>query len=100
MSWGSTRRASRRCRSAADTPILAYGLTYGGDLLPRHPIDAARAGAIARLPLIIGVNSHEASLFKRGKPPMLPTTPALVDQYFQRVAPQAGDRVLAASVLM
>ncbi len=92
------RRAASQVhlRSAADTPILAYGLTYGGDLLPRHPIDAARAGAIARLPLIIGVNSHEASLFKRGKPPMLPTTPALVDQYFQRVAPQAGDRVLAA----
>jgi para-nitrobenzyl esterase len=83
-------------RSAASTPTLAYGLTYGVDLLPQHPTDAARAGAVTRLPLIIGVNSHEASMFAWSRPPMLPTTPALVDDYFHRVAPDAGDRVLAA----
>ena len=39
------RRAAGRLqlKSAATTPTLAYGLTYGVDLLPRHPIDAARA---------------------------------------------------------
>ncbi len=30
-------------KSAATTPTLAYGLTYGIDLLPKHPVDAARA---------------------------------------------------------
>jgi para-nitrobenzyl esterase len=82
--------------SVAATPTLAHGLTYGVDLLPRHPIEAARAGAAARIPLIIGTNRNEASLFARDKPPMLPTTPATIDQYFARRAPEAQARVLAA----
>ena len=49
-----------------------------------------------RLPLIVGINSHEASMFAWSRPPMLPTTPALVDDYFDRVAPTSRDRVLAA----
>jgi para-nitrobenzyl esterase len=82
--------------SIATTPTLAHGLTYGVDLLPRHPIEAARAGAVARVPLIIGSNRNEASMFARDKPPMLPTTPANIDSYFSRQAPQARARVLAA----
>jgi para-nitrobenzyl esterase len=83
-------------RSAALTPTLAYGLTHGVDLLPHHPIDAARAGRLARLPVIVGTNSHEASMFAWTRPPMLPTTPALIDDYFERVAPTNRDRVLSA----
>ena len=82
--------------SVATTPTLAHGLTYGVELLPRHPIDAARMGATARIPLIIGTNRHEASLFARDKPPMLPTSPANIDRYFARLDPDAGERVLAA----
>ena len=82
--------------SAQQTPTLAYGLTYGVELLPRHPIDAARAGQVLRVPLIIGTNSHEASMFAWTKPPMLPTTPESIDGYFQRRAPEAKARVLAA----
>jgi len=82
--------------SIATTPTLAHGLTYGVDLLPRHPIEAARAGAVARVPLIIGSNRNEASMFARDKPPMLPTTPANIDSYFTRQAPQERARVLAA----
>ena len=82
--------------SVAATPTLAHGLTYGVDLLPRHPIEAARAGTVARIPLIIGTNRDEASLFVRDKPPMLPTTPASIDSYFTRLAPTARARVLAA----
>ena len=83
-------------KSAATTPTLAYGLTYGVDLLPNHPVDAAREGTLARVPLIIGTNSHEASMFAWTKPPMLPTTTASIDAYLDRVAPDAKDRVLAA----
>ncbi|RAV15829.1 carboxylesterase/lipase family protein [Mycolicibacterium sp. GF69] len=92
------RRAagSLQLESAATTPTLAYGLTYGVDLLPRHPVDAAREGSLRRVPLIIGTNSHEASMFAWTKPPMLPTTQASVDAYFARVAPEAKERVLAA----
>lgn len=85
-----------QAESVADTPALAYGLTHGVELLPRHPIDAARAGAVSRVPLIIGTNSHEASMFAWGKPPMLPTTAPTIDAYFERTAPDARDGVLAA----
>lgn len=85
-----------QAESAADTPALAYGLTHGVDLLPLHPIDAARSGSVSRVPLIIGTNSHEASMFAWGKPPMLPTTTASIDSYFERTAPHARAAVLAA----
>jgi para-nitrobenzyl esterase len=35
-------------------------------------------------------------MFAWSRPPMLPTTPELVDDYFRRIAPDARDRVLAA----
>jgi len=59
--------------SVATTPTLAHGLTYGGELLPLHPIEAARTGATARVPLVIGSNRREASLLARDKTAMLPT---------------------------
>ena len=83
-------------KSASTTPTLAYGLTYGTELLPRHPVEAARDGELARMPLIIGTNSHEASMFAWTRPPMLPTTRASVDAYFARIAPEAKERVLQA----
>ena len=82
--------------SAATTPTLAYGLTHGTELLPRHPIDAARAGQVARVPLIIGTNSHEASMFAWTKPPMLPTTEASIEAYFDRTGPEVKESVLQA----
>lgn len=92
------RRAAGQLQleSAQRTPTLAYGLTYGVEVLPLHPIEAARAGAVAPVPLIIGTNSHEASMFAWGKPPMLPTTRPAVHDYFARTAPAAEARVLAA----
>jgi len=83
-------RVSRR------QPTLAHGLTYGVELLPLHPLEAARTGATARIPLVIGSNRREASLFARDKTPMLPTTQANVDRYFARFPPEARARVLAA----
>ncbi len=82
--------------SVASTPTLAHGLTYGVDLLPLHPIEAARSAATARIPLILGTNRHEAALFARDKPPMLPTTPPGIDDYFARVAPDSRERTLQA----
>jgi para-nitrobenzyl esterase len=92
------RRAAGQLQgeSAESTPTLAYGLTYGVDSLPWHPVDAARRGAVSAIPLIVGTNSHEASMFAWGKPPMLPTTEAMVEAYFARAAPEARDRLLAA----
>lgn len=80
--------------SAATSPTLAYGLTHGTELLPHHPIEAARRGAVSRVPLIIGTNSHEASMFAWTKPPMLPTTLETVDAFFSRADPRAREQVL------
>ena len=82
--------------SAATTPTLAYGLTHGTELLPRHPIDAARAGQLAQVPLIIGTNSHEASMFAWTKPPMLPTTEASIEACFDRTGTEVKESVLQA----
>jgi para-nitrobenzyl esterase len=81
-------------KSAANTPTLAYGLTHGTRLLPHHPVEAARRGELCRVPLIVGTNSHEASMFAWTKPPMLPTTQKSIDRYFERVAPKAKGVVL------
>jgi para-nitrobenzyl esterase len=92
------RRAAGQLQaeSVATTPTLAFGLTHGVDLLPTHPIAAARSGAVTPVPLIIGTNSHEASMFAWGKPPMLPTTPTSIDAYLERTAPDSKQRVLSA----
>jgi para-nitrobenzyl esterase len=92
------RRAAGELQLASitSTPTLAHGLTYGVDLLPRHPIEAAREGTTARIPLIVGTNRHEAALFARDQPPMLPTTPTTIDSYFARVAPDSRARMLQA----
>ncbi|MCV7423011.1 carboxylesterase/lipase family protein [Mycobacterium yunnanensis] len=92
------RRAAGQLQgeSAAHTPTLAYGLTHGVDSLPRHPVDAARHGRVSSIPLIVGTNSHEASMFAWGKPPMLPTTRPMVEDFFARTAPEARERLLAA----
>jgi len=92
------RRAAGQLQgeSAAHTPTLAYGLTHGVDSLPRHPVEAARLGRVSATPLIVGTNSHEASMFAWGKPPMLPTTQPMVEDFFARRAPDARDRLLAA----
>src|ERR1700728_2630947 len=68
------RRAAGQLQlaSVATTPTLAHGLSYGVELLPLHPIEAARTGATARVPLVVGSNRREASLFAREKTAMLP----------------------------
>ncbi|MET0703385.1 MAG: carboxylesterase/lipase family protein [Mycobacterium sp.] len=83
-------------QSSATTPVLAFGLTHGVDLLPRHPVDAAAGGDVHPIPLIVGTNSHEASMFAWSKPPMLPTTLPGIDSFFARREPGARERVLAA----
>lgn len=94
----SLRRAAGllQLESVAETPTLTYGLTHGVELLPADPITAARTGAVRSVPLIIGTNSHEASMFAWGRPPMLPTTAAGVESWIARCAPDRRDRILAA----
>ncbi len=59
-----------------------------GDFLPEHPMDAFRAGRAHRVPLIIGTNDREGSLF-RGKVDIIPRTPPRIGALF-REAPIAS----------
>ncbi|MFF1879427.1 carboxylesterase/lipase family protein [Leifsonia sp. NPDC058230] len=59
-----------------------------GEFLPEHPMDAVRAGRAHRVPLIIGTNEREGSIF-RGRVDILPRSPSRIDSLFTR-APAAS----------
>jgi Carboxylesterase type B len=54
-----------------------------GDYLPERPLDAFKHGRAHRVPLIIGTNDREGSLFT-GRLDILPTTPARIRAIFAR----------------
>lgn len=72
--------------------------TVDGSYLPTNPIAAIAAGTAHRVPLIIGTNRDEATLFARRNRPIehLPTGPAGIDRYFDGTDPAIKARVLAA----
>ena len=52
-------------RHAPTADPFPYGPVSGGDSLPQAPLDAARDGATAPVPLIIGTNRDEGMLFAK-----------------------------------
>lgn len=66
-----------------------------GDYLPVHPIDAFDAGTTHPVPLLMGTNDREGTLFARAGH-VLPTSPALIDRMFAVTDPGARARILAA----
>ena len=75
-------------RLVRETPDRVPGSTLlapvvDGDLLPERPIEAFRAGRAHRIPLIIGTNEREGSLF-RGRLDILASTPARIRAVFAR----------------
>lgn len=54
-----------------------------GDLLPERPLDAFKAGHAHAVPLIIGTNDREGSLF-RGRLDILATTPQRIHAIFAK----------------
>ncbi|MBJ8348307.1 carboxylesterase/lipase family protein [Antrihabitans sp. YC2-6] len=66
-----------------------------GDYFPTWPVEAFRAGTAHRVPLIIGTNRRESSLFAR-IPDALPTRPSMIADMFRVTDPDVQDRVLAA----
>ena len=59
-----------------------------GDFLPERPLDAFRDGRAARIPLIIGTNEREGSLFS-GRIDILATTPARIRAIFKKTKKKA-----------
>ena len=65
-----------------------------GDLLPERPLDAFKAGRAHRIPLIIGTNDREGSLF-RGRLDILATTPQRIRAIFSRTRKRARKAIKA-----
>jgi len=65
-----------------------------GDFLPERPLDAFKAGRAHPVPLIIGTNDREGSLF-RGRLDILATTPSRIRAIFARTKKKARKAVKA-----
>ncbi len=59
-----------------------------GDFLPISPVEAYANGTAHRVPLIIGTNAREGTLF-RNFPPVLPTNPERITKLFSLTDPDA-----------
>jgi para-nitrobenzyl esterase len=59
-----------------------------GGFLPRRPMDAFRTGRAHRVPLIIGTNDREGSVF-RGRIDILPRSPSRISSLFAAATPHA-----------
>ncbi|WP_227497264.1 carboxylesterase/lipase family protein [Planctomonas psychrotolerans] len=65
-----------------------------GDVLPERPLDAFKAGRAARVPLIIGTNDREGSLFTR-RLDILATTPDRIAAVFANTDEVGKDEIVA-----
>lgn len=73
---------------------LAAAPVVDGDLLPGYPIDRFQRGRSHPVPLIVGTNKDEASLFRLFRSPIMPVTPDAVNLMLRDVA--AGHPGLSA----
>jgi para-nitrobenzyl esterase len=72
----------------AQPGVFCLAPVIDGVFLPRSPMRAFRDGKAHRVPLIIGTNDREGSIF-RGRVDILPRSPARIDVLFER-APAAS----------
>ena len=83
----ATTRMQRRSPDHAPGTI-ALSPVIDGDFLPERPLDAFKHGRAHRVPLIIGTNDREGSLF-RGRLDILATTPPRIRAIFARTRKKA-----------
>lgn len=78
------------------TPGLhPFGPVVDGDYLPKNPLDAYLDGSAHAVPLIIGTNGREGTLFPKVLD-ALPTNPERIDKLFSLTEPGAKDVVTEA----
>lgn len=70
---------------------LAVAPTVDGDVVPHYPVAAFRHGLAHKVPLLIGTNKDEASMFRLMKSPLMPITPDAVHQMFVAIAADHPD---------
>jgi para-nitrobenzyl esterase len=76
--------------------VLAFFPVVDGDLVPEHPLDAFFAGRQHPVPLLIGTNKDEASLFARMSAPIMPVAPTAIRGMFARLGREQPDLALPA----
>jgi para-nitrobenzyl esterase len=77
-----------------DPGTIALCPVIDGDFLPERPLDAFKHGRAARIPLIIGTNDREGSLFT-GRLDILATTPPRIRAIFSRTKKKARKAIKA-----
>jgi para-nitrobenzyl esterase len=83
-------------RGADEEPgTRAFAPFVDGDLLPRHPLDAFAEGLAHAVPLIIGTNAREGTMFPRFLD-IIPTDPIRIEKMFSETDPELKARILAA----
>ncbi|WP_240498185.1 carboxylesterase/lipase family protein [Williamsia sp. 1135] len=76
-----------------DTPgLLPYGPVVDGDYLPVAPVEAFAEGTAHQVPMIIGTNRNEGTLFKRLPDGMLSTEES-ISAMFANTEPDAQERI-------
>jgi para-nitrobenzyl esterase len=73
---------------------LALCPVIDGDFLPERPLDAFKRGRAMRIPLIIGTNDREGSLFT-GRLDILATTPPRIRSIFSKTKKKARKAIKA-----
>lgn len=70
---------------------LGLAPVVDGEIVPRYPVAAFQKGFAHRIPLIIGTNHDEASIFRLMKSPLMPVTSDTVSEMFRAIANDHSD---------
>ncbi|MCJ1707630.1 carboxylesterase/lipase family protein [Microbacterium sp. VKM Ac-2923] len=77
-----------------DPGTLAFAPVVDGDLVPEAPVTVLREGRGLPVPLMIGTNKDEASLFAYMKSPLIPITGERIERMFADMAEENPEVVL------
>ncbi|GAA1701074.1 carboxylesterase/lipase family protein [Microbacterium sediminicola] len=75
---------------------IAFGPVIDGDLIPEAPLAVLADGRGLRIPLLIGTNKDEASLFRLMKSPLMPIHEDDIDQMLEDLGRERPDLDLPA----
>lgn len=80
---------------------LAIAPVVDRDLIPHYPVAAFKKGKQHKIPLLIGTNRDEASIFRLLRLPMMPVTPDSVYRMFAKIVadnPEVAPEQIAAVI--
>lgn len=79
----------------SSTPgTLAFVPIVDGDVVPDYPVKRARAAQSLPVPLLIGTNRDEASMFRLLRSPLMPIAPKAIQAMFEEIAAEQPGLVL------